>query len=724
MPQLLSNRVKERVTDLSGGQNSGSEPSTLAMNQAELLENSIITKRGKAKQRGGLTRTGDNPDTLISIWGFDDSSAVDDKADNDGTASSVTYVAGKFGKAASFNGSSSYISFGTATDLSASNMGAFRLSAWIYVDSDGEGDQGRIFDKFSSSNVGYRLYVWGQSGTTVKLDFEVGHATTNTRVITSTTLTTGAWHKVDAIYNSDKSGDIYIDGAIATYSTDTSGVGAISTDTGNTLYLGNDSTFAYTFDGEIDDARIYDGSFTSEDVELKTILGITTYRVGSTIDTVIRAKDQAIQRLSSDYKSWTDITGLTTLTAGLTTNFVQANDRLFILNGTDNVFSIDSSLTVTDEANTNIDPPKTTFGEWATNNRLFLSGSLTTSQRDYVWFSDSLDPQTFDRSTNVFKVRSGSGGKVTWLKMFKDFELIVYKDDSIFVLDLNGTDPLTHWQLKPLSVAVGCPAGRTVADIGNDHIFLANDGVRLLSRTTFDKLRVGVISEPIQDIIDDINQDAVQNSVGFFENGLYILGVPTGTSTTPNRFMIWDSIAAQRNNDPNSAWTTIPNDTWNISCMTSYGYGDNLKVVVGGEARALTLCYKMLSGNTDNGTTIVQKIITREHDFGDPFVNKIFDPTQIVGTDLEDGSIYLLEIDVDRSGFSQVGTISSDGLLQTPFTTPTVTIAGTEHEDGNFRTKFAGRGSSVRLKITNSVYNTNPTFLEYTLYTRPFTGRI
>ena len=172
-------------------------------------------------------------------------------------------------------------------------------------------------------------------------------------------------------------------------------------------------------------------------------------------------------------------------------------------------------------------------------------------------------------------------GEVNWIKKFKEFELIIYKATRIYVLNMNGSTPLTDWELKPLSVVIGCPAGRTVQDIGNDHIFLANDGVRLLSRTSFDKLRVGVISEKIQDIIDSINQDAIQNSVAHFENEKYILGIPTGTSTVPNKFVIWDAQAAARNGDPNSAWTVVKNNSWKLSCLASYGFGDNKLTVVG-----------------------------------------------------------------------------------------------------------------------------------------------
>jgi hypothetical protein len=523
------------------------------------------------------------------------------------------------------------------------------------------------------------------------------------------------------VYNSDRSGDIYIDGVLASYDDDVTGETATGDDSANPLTIGNNAAASSTFDGEIDDLRIYDGTFALDDIELDKIQGITRYTVGGTVDKIYRIKNTDLQALDTDFKGWTNID--TGFTADLETNFVQANDILFILNGTDNVHTMDSAEAITDEGDTNTDPPKTMFGEWATNNRLFLAGSLTDSERDFVWFSNALAPQTFVRDTNVFKVRSGSGGKVTWLKMFKEFELIVYKNDSIFVLNLDGTTPLTDWDLKPLSVAIGCPAGRTVQDIGNDHIFLANDGVRLLSRTTFDKLRVGVISEPIQDIMDSINQDAIDKSVGYFENGYYILGVPTGTATYPDRFMIWDSVAAVRNGNPNSSWTTIPKGVWTFSCMTSHGFGDNIKTVVAGESQAFSLCYKVLSGNTDNGKAVTQSIITRELNYGDAFIDKIFDPTQFICKTGSDG-LYSYYIDLDRSGFSSIGNTGTlSGTLVTPFTTPATTGGSTSKID-NERTKFTGRGRSNRLKIENTTYNKRPTFLEYTQYARPYGGRI
>jgi len=712
MPRLTANREAIRVRSFNGGQNSAAEPTTANPNEATLLQDSTITNLGQTEQREGQTRIGDNPDTLISRWTFDGSSVVDDKGSNDGTATAITFVDGKFGKAASFNATTSNIDVTADTTIDVFSTGPLRLSAWVNFATDGENDEGRIFDKFSGTDIGYRLFVSDESSSTVLLNFEVGFSTTNALVKTSTTMSLDVDHKIDALLNSDDSLDIYIDGVLASYSTDTTGVGSVNDDSAVNLTIGNNSAGTRTADGFIDDARFYDGTFTIDDIELDAITGLTRYEVTGTLDRLYRIKNTDLQRLDDDFKQWTNID--TGFTADLTTNFVQANDLLFILNGTDNVHTMDSAESVTDEGNTNTDPPRTTFGDWLPINRLFLAGSLTASERDDVWFSDTLAPQTFDQNANRFRVAKGEGGGLTWIKKFKEFELICYKRTRIYVLNVEGTTPLTDWDLRPLSVVIGCPAGRTVQDIGNDHIFLANDGVRLLSRTTFDKLRVGVISEKIQDIIDSINQDAIQNSVGWVENQKYVLGVPIGTSTVPNKFVIWDAQAANRNGDPNSAWSVMKDDAWKISCMASFGFGDNKLTVVGGEATDLTLTYKLLSGNTDDGSVVVQDITGLDHDFGDRVADKIADPLQVVAQTGSDG-IYSVQIEKDREGFSAVGSISLAGALQTPFTTPAIT-GGSERKEFVFRTKSIGRGKIFRVKIQNSVFNKRPTFTEYTLF--------
>jgi hypothetical protein len=807
MPVLTANRVKGRQSDFSGGQNSSDEPASIGANQAVLLQNSIITKKGKVTQRNGITKLGGtyySVDNLLTNSGFETWTGLTDLCVNGnmetGSPPSTWYKPPAMDstwereatiiKEGTYSGKltrATEDAYVVQTITVSADTKTYIYGAWVYQ-AAGAGNRAAIYAGFTGGgNTGVKyhsgaagweylsvslantnntdlnvyLFLYNTAGSayfdSVKVYEQLAPTgwtlagTGATVAREEGTIKVGTYSAKLTRVSNDAS--IYqaiaaiVTGEVATYScwvyatvASRARIGIVTDGTGTTYSSYHTGTAGWeyltataTIGGTVsyvravnqvntgDTTAYFDGASVI-DITQSTILGITNFNAGSAYNYVLRAIGTSIQYLLSDFSGWSVITGLSALTDGISTNFVQALDKCFVLNGTDHVFSIANDLTVTDEADTNTDFPITTVAEWTPNNRMFASGSLTQATRDYVWFSNSIDPQTWDRATNVFKVRSGDGGKVTWLKAFKEFELIVYKNDSIHVLNMEGATPLTDWTLKPLSVAVGCPAGRTVQDIGNDHIFLANDGVRLLSRTTFDKLRVGVISDPIRDIIDSINQDAIETANGWFENGLYILNIPVGTSTTPNRTVIWDSVAAQRNGDPSSAWTTVPTDTWNISCMTSYGFSDNTKTVVGGSSAANSLCYKMLNGTTDDGTAIVQRIITRQNDFEEAFAKKIFDPSQFVAEGGSDG-IYLIEMQVDEGGFVTVGQIALTGNLQTPFTTPASTVSLT-NATGNFRTKFAGRGNYVQFRITNSVSGKIPTFIEYTTYARPYIGRI
>jgi hypothetical protein len=52
---------------------------------------------------------------------------------------------------------------------------------------------------------------------------------------------------------------------------------------------------------------------------------------------------------------------------------------------------------------------------------------------------------------------------------------------------------------------------------------------------------VGVISYPIQDVIDEINWAAVENATAIFWNNRYLLSVPTGTSTVNNTTLCYNT---------------------------------------------------------------------------------------------------------------------------------------------------------------------------------------
>lgn len=717
---LLKNRKPIRVQSFNRGQFSAGEPTTVPENAASGLNNLLINELGQAEQRGGLTRQGDNPDALVSHWTFDDSSSVDDKGSNDGTDTDIIYVDGKFGKAAEFNGASSKIVVAADSTIDVDTIGSLTVSAFVNPNTDGENDVGRIVDKTddrATPTLGYVLNIQEESTGTFKIRFFVKYdGAADAEVITSTTIATDTLTKIEAVLNADDSIDIFINGVKASYGTDTSGVGSPVDDSGQDLVIGNNDGDDATFDGIIDDVRIYNTPRAAADVQLSKVWGLTRFRVAGTIDKLYRIIGASLQGLDADFKAWSDIdTGFTT---GKETNFVKgrASDgtfRLFIGNATDNVHSMTTGEAVTDEGNTNADPPRTAQFEWH-DNRLFAidaDGNIN--------YSDILDGQTFDRTVNKFRLKN----KAKAIKSFKEKELIVYLTKGIQVLNTTGAIPLTDWVLNLFNEEAEFNSPRTVANAGDDQIFLAKDGVRLLSRTQFDTTQSGLISQPIQDVIDSINVDAIDKAVGKFVNNRYILAIPTGTSSDNNTVVIWDSLAARIANDLRNGWTVIPAGTWTPSMFEEFEFGDNEISLVAGDNRALSLVYQALgdSVNTDNGATIVSEIISIDHTI-DRVSDAIWDPIQIVAQSGVATTIQVL-LEVNRTGFTAINTLALTGSAPVLPIALEFNLGGTARARGLFRSKLVGRGRTCRVKILHNTYNKRPTFVEYTLFARTLNPR-
>ena len=362
-----------------------------------------------------------------------------------------------------------------------------------------------------------------------------------------------------------------------------------------------------------------------------------------------------------DGTTWTSIKS--DLTNALTTSFAQLNSLMFLSNGTDNVFSVNTSKAVTDEGNTNADPPKGTIME-AHDNRLFIAG-VSGANEDIVYFSDVADGQTFDRAVNLFKVDKGTKGKITALVSLKNKQLAIFKEDAIFTLNTNGANPLNDWELKLFNPKIGCPAGRTAVNVGNDAMFLAKDGIRILSRSEFDTIQAGVISRTIQDLVEDINWNAITTShAEYFENR-YILMVPTGSATTPSTTFVWDALAtgeaAKRGIGINS-WVQIPQGTWNLSDMIVSRYNTQPELISGHASDGDI--HKTFSGTTDDAELITMTVRFKREVFGDRDLDKHFSHifAQQDGTDNVPINFYY-SVDFGSDTATEPASINSAGTI-------------------------------------------------------------
>ena len=150
---------------------------------------------------------------------------------------------------------------------------------------------------------------------------------------------------------------------------------------------------------------------------------------------------------------------------------------------------------------------------------------------------------------NPFKV--GLGDPVTGLASWVGFNIVVFCKNSCYVVDTggspaaSGTVPTTaNYTIRTISASTGCVSHGSIAQVGEDLFFLSRTGVRSIRRTMEENMvasDVGVISYPIQDVIDEINWAAVENATAIFWNNRYLLSVPTGTSTVNNTTLCYNT---------------------------------------------------------------------------------------------------------------------------------------------------------------------------------------
>jgi len=163
-----------------------------------------------------------------------------------GTASNITYAAGKFGNAAVFNGSSSNISLPLSSWLSSTS--AKSCSVWFKTSATGGGNRAIISDYGSGASYNFDCFLIPTDG---KI-FLVTNRGTQYYTSSINSFNDGQWHLaviVDDIPNGNTK--LYVDNnqeiSIST------GSGTVAS---TVLYIGTYGT-GYYWDGSIDQVRIF-----------------------------------------------------------------------------------------------------------------------------------------------------------------------------------------------------------------------------------------------------------------------------------------------------------------------------------------------------------------------------------------------------------------------------------------------------------------------------------
>ena len=178
-------------------------------------------------------------------------------------------------------------------------------------------------------------------------------------------------------------------------------------------------------------------------------------------------------------------------------------------------------------------------------NQIFVSTILPNLASTSTLFT------TGGTTINPFKVGTGAE-TVTGMYSWVGTNVVVFCESSVYVVDAN---PLTAaaatagnatstFTIRQVSNKSGAISHRAVAQVGEDLLYLSRDGVRSLKRTMAEEMvanTAGVISYPIQDLIDRINWSAaVQKAAATFWGGNYLLSVPLDSSSDNNALLVYN----------------------------------------------------------------------------------------------------------------------------------------------------------------------------------------
>jgi hypothetical protein len=182
----------------------------------------------------------------------------------------------------------------------------------------------------------------------------------------------------------------------------------------------------------------------------------------------------------------------------------------------------------------------------------FNNQTVIVRGRDEVLISDVLDAETYDPLLKSFRANVGSNDELVAIHPYAESQALVFGKKSIYLASIAiandgiSIDPAAS-SLQLLTNEIGCLARRTVATAGVFVFFLSESGVYRLDNQFDLKLRGNTqpLSDPIADLLEDLNQPFAHTSIGLFFGNRYYLAIPTGTSEEPNTILAYNMLNQQ-----------------------------------------------------------------------------------------------------------------------------------------------------------------------------------
>ena len=190
--------------------------------------------------------------------------------------------------------------------------------------------------------------------------------------------------------------------------------------------------------------------------------------------------------------------------------------------------------------------------------------------RDELIVSDILDSDTYDKIYSQFRFNAGTADYIVGLKSFAEDRVLVFNRNSVHIVA--GTTSLQTTSSRLLTDEVGCVSRKTITQVGNQIIFLSDNGV--FSTQFLDEYNLRgsptAISAPINETIKRINRKYWEKAVAAYFDNRYYIAVPLDGSTVNNAILVFNFL--------NQQWEsidTVDNAEWDISDLLVAGKGVN-----------------------------------------------------------------------------------------------------------------------------------------------------
>jgi len=338
---------------------------------------------------------------------------------------------------------------------------------------------------------------------------------------------------------------------------------------------GGDTTFTVTSNPVVasDFTKVASGAYTQPEKLAATGFTITNGQATVTVSNTLTAGDKVILTVA----------GGSTLTQGDTFIVSEATSSAFkfftnttdVTNQTNVVFTRKVSVSLGF-----VHMPAPPFAVYH-QRRLFMPFQFTTPSADTfesrnildeVIGSEFLDTDTYDQFSSQFRFNAGTSDFVIGLHSFAEDRLLVFNRNSIHVIE--GTTDLETCSTNVLTDEVGCVARKTIKQVGNQVIFLSDNGVYGTQFLDEYNLRgtETPLSEPIDATIKRINKNAQSKAVSVYFDNRYFIAVPLDSSDSSaenNAVLIYNFL--------NKQWEsidTVGDDNYHISNLLVLGDGD------------------------------------------------------------------------------------------------------------------------------------------------------